>query len=170
MKKISKISASFLTIAALACIFWMGSFLLRLMLSYQLFDKTITAHKDYLNDQNLTAVLITINPAVIATFVLFIAFLTFYFLFLVTSKLSLRKNGWLFIITILILITAPFEIYLMTIDYRIFTDINSGIFNSGEVLSLLMKRLTVLSSFSLIELLCYCAIVFLAIFKPMTRE
>ena len=170
MKKISKISSSFLTVAALACIFWMGSYLVRLTLSYQMFDQTITSKKDYLNEQNLKAVLTTINPAVMTTFVLFIAFLIFYFLFLVTSKLNLRRNGWLFIITILIIITAPFEIYLMTIDYRIFTNVNYGISNNGDILILIMKRLTVLSSFSLIELLCYCAIIFLAIFKPMTRE
>ncbi len=170
MKKISKISSSFLTVASLACIFWMGSSFIRLMLSYQMFDQTITSKKDYLNEQNLKAVLTTINPAVMTTFVLFIVFLIFYFLFLVTSKLNLRRNGWLFIITVLILVTAPFEIYLMTIDYSIFTKVNSGLFNNSDVLNLIMKRLTVISSFSLIELLCYCSIIFLAIFKPMTRE
>ncbi len=170
MKKISKTSASFLTAASLACILWMGSYLTRLMLSYQLFDDTVAAHKSYLNEQNMSAVLVTLNPAIMTTFVLFIVFLIFYFLFLFTSKLNLRKNGWLFIITVLVLITAPFEIYLMTIDYRIFTSVNSGTFNSGDVLNLVMKRLTVLNSFSFIELLCYAAILFLAIFKPMTRE
>lgn len=170
MKKISKISASFLTLASLACILWMGSYFTRLIISYQLFNETITSRKDYLNPQNLDAVLQTINPAVITPFVLFIIFLAAYFIFLFTSKLNLRKNGWLFIITVLILITAPFEIYLMTIDYRIFSYVNSGIFNAQDVLNLIMKRLTILSSFPLIELLCYCAIVFLAVFKPMTRE
>ncbi len=170
MKKINKISASFLTVASLACILWMGSYLSRLMLSYQLFNETITSNKGYLNKQNLDAVLTTINPVIPTTFVLFIVFLVFYFLFLFTSGLNLRKNGWLFIITVLILVTAPFEIYLMTIDYRIFTNVDYGIFSSGEVLGLIMKRLTILSGFSLIELLCYCTIVFLAVFKPMIRE
>ncbi len=170
MKKINKISAAFLTVATLACILWMGSYLVRQMLSYQLFDETITFHKDYLNKQNLDAVLTTINPVILTTFVLFIGFLVFYFLFLITSGLNLRKNGWLFIITVLISITAPFEIYLMTIDYSIFTDVNYGTFNNGEIIGLIMKRLTIFSSFSLIELLCYCAVVFLAVFKPMTME
>ncbi len=170
MKKINNISAFFLTVSSLACVFWMGSYLARLMLSYQLFNETITSHKEYLNEQNLNAVLTTINPAVITTFVLYIVFFLFYFLFLFTSNLNLRKNGWLFIITVLILITAPFEIYLMTIDYHIFTLVNYGTFNGREVLDLIMKRLSVLSSFSLIELLSYCAVVFLAVFKPLTRE
>ena len=170
MKKISKISASFLIVASLACILWLGSYFTRLLISYQLFDKTISYRKDYLNDQNLSAVLTSINPAVMTTFVLFIVFLIFYFLFLFTSKLNLRKNGWLFIITVLVMITAPFEIYLMTIDYHIFTLVDQGTFSNGEVLNLMIKRLTVLSSFSLIELLCYGAIIFLAIFKPLTRE
>lgn len=170
MKKISKISASFLTIASIACIFWMGSYLLRLFLSYQLFDETVTAYRDYVNEQNIRGILITLNPAVVTPFVLFIVFLVFYFLFLFTSGLNLRKNGWLFIITLLILVTAPFEIYLMTIDYRIFSLVNTGEFRNTDVVSLVIKRLKILSSFPLIELLSYCAAVFLAIFKPMTRE
>lgn len=170
MKKISKISASFLTITSIACIFWMGSYILRMFLTYQLFDETITAYKPYVNDQNIRGILITLNPAVVTTFVVFIVFLIFYFLFLLTSGLNLRKNGWLFIITIIVLITAPFEIYLMTIDYHIFTKVNTGEFQSSEVVSLVIKRLKNLSSFPLIELLSYCAVVFLAIFKPMTRE
>lgn len=170
MRKISKISASFLTLAAISCIFWMGSYLLRLFLTYQLFDETVTAYKSYVNEQNIAGILITLNPAVVTTFVLFTFFIVFYFLFLFTSKLNLRKNGWLFIITVLVLVTAPFEIYLMTIDYRIFSEVNSGVFQSSEIISLVMKRLNNLSSFPLIELLSYCAIIFLAIFKPMTRE
>lgn len=170
MKKISKISASFLTIASIACIFWMGSYLLRLFLSYQLFDETVTAYKDYVNEQNIRGILITLNPAVVTPFVLFIVFLVFYFLFLFSSGLNLRKNGWLFIITLLILVTAPFEIYLMTIDYKIFSLVNMGEFRNTDVVTLLIKRLKIFSSFPLIELLSYCAAVFLAIFKPMTRE
>ncbi len=170
MKKISKISASFLTIASIACIFWMGSYLLRMFLTYQLFDETITSYKPYVNDQNMSGILITLNPALVTTFVVFIVFLIFYFLFLFTSGLNLRKNGWLFIITIIVLVTAPFEIYLMTIDYQIFSRVNTGVFQSSEVILLVMKRLKKLSSFPLIELLSYCAVVFLAIFKPMTRE
>jgi hypothetical protein len=170
MKKISKISASFLTISSIACIFWMGSYLLRMFLTYQLFDETITSYKTYVNEQNISEILITLNPAVVTTFVLFIVFLIFYFLFLFTSRLNLRKNGWLFIITVLIVVTAPFEIYLMTIDYQIFSSVNGGVFQHTGVISLVIKRLKNLSSFPIIELLSYCTVVFLAIFKPMTRE
>jgi hypothetical protein len=170
MKKISKISASFLTIASVACIFWMGSYLLKMFLTYQLFDETITSYKAYVNEQNIRGILITLNPAIATTLILYIVFLVFYFLFLFTSGLNLRKNGWLFIITVIVLLTAPFEIYLMTIDYQIFSRVNTGVFQNTEVISLVIKRLKNLSSFPLIELLSYCAVVFLAIFKPMTRE
>lgn len=170
MKKISKFSASFLIIASLSCIFWMGSYLLRLILSYQLFDETVTAHRSYINEQNINGILTALNPAVVTTFVLFIVFIVFYFLFIVTSGLNMRKNGWLFIITVLIIVTAPFEIYLMTIDYQIFSKILTGVYGSNEIINLIVKRLTVLSSFPLIELLSYCAIIFLAVFQPMTKE
>lgn len=170
MKKISKISASFLIIASLSCIFWMGSYLLRMILSYQLFDETITSYRSFINEQNINGILVALNPAMITTFVLFIIFIVFYILFIATSGLNLRKNGWLFIITVLIVVTAPFEIYLMTIDYRIFSGILAGVFNSSEIMSLIMKRMTILSSFPLIELLSYCAIIFLAVFQPLKKE
>ena len=92
MKKINNISAFFLTVSSLACVFWMGSYLARLMLSYQLFNETITSHKEYLNEQNLNAVLTTINPAVITTFVLYIVFFLFYFLFLVHIESEFTKK------------------------------------------------------------------------------
>jgi hypothetical protein len=170
MKKISKISGSFLTIAALSCIFWMGSYLLRMIITYQLFDETIKEYRNYITDLNINGILTALNPAVITTFALFLSFLLFYFLFLVTSGINLRKNGWLFIITVLVLITAPFEIYLMTIDYRIFTRVAGGSFQSSEVVSLIIKRFKSLSSFPLIELLCYSAVIFLAIFKPLKKK
>ena len=170
MKKISKISGLFLIIASLACILWMGSYLLRMFLTYQLFDETLTTYKSFVTEQNISGILMTINPAVVTTFVLYIIFIVFFILFLSTSKLSLKRNGWLFIITVLIVITFPFEIYLMTIDYKIFTQVNSGTFESSKIIALVLERFKDLSSFPLIELLSYCAIVFLAIFKPMTRE
>jgi hypothetical protein len=148
----------------------MGSYLLRMILSYQLFNETITSYRGFIKDQNLGGILSALNPAVITTIILFAVFLVFYFLFLVTSGLNLRKNGWLFIITILVVVTAPFEIYLMTFDFQIYSKVSSGIFQNSEIITLLMKRLKNLSSFPFIEILSYCAVIFLAVFKPLTRE
>ena len=170
MKKIGKISASFLIVASISCILWMGSYLLRMILSYQLFDETISSYRGFINDRNLSGILTALNPAVITTFILFTVFIIFYFLFLFTSGLNLRKNGWLFIITVLVIVTAPFEIYLMTIDYQIYSGVSSGIYQNSEIISLMMKRLKSLSSFPFIEVLSYCAIIFLAVFKPLTRK
>ncbi len=170
MNKTNKISGLFLIVSALSCIFWIGSYLLRMFLTYQLFNETMTSYRPFINDQNIKAILLVLNPSVITTFVLYVIFIISIILFLVTTKLKLKQNGWLFIITILVFITAPFEIYLMTIDYKIFNMVNSGIFTSGEVLTLIAERLKDLSSFPLIELLCYCSVIFLAIFQPMTRN
>lgn len=170
MKKISKISGLFLSISSLACILWMGSYLVRMFLTYQFFDETLTSYKTYVNDQNIKGILITLNPSIVSTFILYIIFLLFFILFLLTARLNLKQNGWLFIITILIIITLPFEIYLMTIDFKIFMQVNSGVFNGSDITALIIKRFKILGSFPLIELLCYFAIVILAIFKPMTRD
>ena len=120
MQKISKISGFFLSISSLACILWMGSYLVRMFLTYQLFDETLTTYKPYVNEQNINGILITLNPSIVSTFILYIIFIAFFILFLLTARLSLKLNGWLFIITILIIITLPFELYLMMIDFKIF--------------------------------------------------
>jgi hypothetical protein len=170
MKKISKVSGLFLTISALASIVWIGSYMLRMFLTYQIFNETLTGYRSFVNEQNIQGILEVLNPAVITTFIAYIIFIVFFIFFLVTSKLSLKQNGWLFIITILILITAPFEIYLMVIDYKIFTQVNSGIFESNKIITLIVDRFKNLSTFPIIEVLSYFAIVFLAIFKPMKRK
>jgi hypothetical protein len=170
MKKINKISGLFLSVSALSCIFWIGSYLLRMFLTYQLFNETMTAYRPFINDKNINAILLVLNPSVITTLVLYVIFILSFILFLFTTKLNLKQNGWLFIITVLVFITAPFEIYLMTIDYKIFNMVYSGIFTNGDVLNLITKRFKDLSSFALIELLCYCTVILLAIFQPLTRN
>jgi hypothetical protein len=91
-------------------------------------------------------------------------------IFIGTSKLNLRRNGWLFIITMIIIITAPFEIYLSLIDYKIIRLGLANIYESNFILELIKERLTKLNSFSLIEIFSYLAIIFLTLFRPLQKS
>ncbi|MGE5859649.1 MAG: hypothetical protein ACM34J_03805, partial [Ignavibacteria bacterium] len=146
---------------------WMGGYLLRLVVFYQLFKAEEFVLSSFLNIENLPGIFMILRSAVAMTLILFPLFILSYISFLFSSKINLKQNGWLFIITILIFITLPFEIYLMTIDYDIVFKINYSSFRTDDVLNLVIKRFKVLSSFPIIELICYFSVIYLMIFQPL---
>lgn len=169
MKKELKVSKIFGAIAILSGAIWIGSYLTRLFTTYMLFKPEGLVLKDYVNDSNLNAILITISPTVTITFISYIILLLSFSLFLVTSAKKFKQNGWLFIITMLIYLTFPFEAYLMQIDYKMISSYVSGEFNSGYVLGLIIDRFKVLSGFPVIIIFIYLSIPFFIVFKPFTR-
>lgn len=145
----------------------MGGYLLRLVVFYQLFEAEEFVLRSFLNIENLPGIFMILRSAVAMTLILFPLFILSYISFLFSSKINLKQNGWLFIITILIFITLPFEIYLITIDYDIVFKINYSSFRTDDVLNLVIKRFKVLSSFPIIELICYFSVIYLMIFQPL---
>lgn len=170
MKNLKIFPKILLFIVVLSGALWIGSYFTRMVLSYQIFEGTNFSLRPYIDDQNLSGILRSFNPVVVSTFVLYIIFIVTYILFLITSKISLKNNGWLFIITIIILLTLPFEVYLLTIDYKIIGLINSVNFNTKEVIDLIIERFKVFGSFPVIELFCYGAIVYFLLFQPLKKK
>jgi hypothetical protein len=168
MNKLTKISKIFLFIFAAFGAIWLGSYISRLSLFYQLFQGAEFQLKGFVTDQNLSGIFQTLIAAVSIHMLFYLVMVIMFTFFLVTSKLSLKENGWLFISMILIYFTAPFEIYLMTIDYEIVTKVFSENFDQREILELVIKRFKVLSSFSIVEILCYLAVAYLFIYQPLT--
>lgn len=169
MKKLNITAKIFLYLAFLSGVLWTGSYMLRMFLTFRLFEETGFVLKQYLTTQNLPIVLTTLYPTFITTFVLYIIFIVTFMLFLVFCKMSLKQNGWLFIITLLLLITFPFETYLMTIDYKIITAL-SGNFDPKYIISLIVERFKVFNSFPIIEIISYFTMIYLAVFQPLTSS
>jgi type III secretory pathway component EscU len=167
MKNTNILSKIFLYLCVLSGVLWIGGYFARMILTYQLFEKTDFLLKSFMNSQNLPGIFFVLSAGIILTSVLYIIFVVSFIIFLGSSKISLKENGWLFIIAILVLITAPFEIYLMTIDKAVVNIIYSGVYNVNDVLALIIKRFKIFGSFPIIELLCYFAITYLFIFQPM---
>ena len=167
MKNTNILSKIFLYLCVLSGLLWVGGYFARMILTYQLFEKTDFILKSFFNSQNLQGIFFVLNAGIILTSVLYIIFIISFIIFLLTARLSLKENGWLFIIAILVLITAPFEIYLMTIDRKVIDLIFSGLYNVNDILALIIKRFKIFGSFPIIELLCYFAITYLFIFQPL---
>jgi hypothetical protein len=168
MNNLKKVPKIFLYISVLSGALWLGSYFSKLLVFYQFFEPKDFILKPSLNEQKLHDILVQINPIITLTLVLYLIFIISFFLFVTTSKVSLKRNGWLFITTVIIFLTFPFELYLITIDYKIINSILSNNFNSMQIIGLIVDRFKVLSSFPVIELFCYFAVVYLIIFKPFT--
>lgn len=170
MNKLSKISKIFLFLSASSCTIWMGSYITRLSLFYQIFKANEFTLKEHFTEQNLYEIFKVLSPAVSVNVIFFTIMILSFIIFLTTSKLNLKQNGWLFISTVLIIITAPFEIYLMSIDMHILTQVVKDNFISNQILELVIKRFTILSSFPIVEILSYFAVIYLFIFQPLTKS
>jgi hypothetical protein len=149
---------------------WVGSYLSRLFIVYQFFEGPDLILKNYINENNIDGILYSVLPAILVHFVSFIIMMITTILFYFTSRLSLRFNGWLFIILIAVIILLPFEIYLMSIDYNIILALNSKAFDSTQIIAMLRNRITDLSSFSIVALLTYLSFFYFIVFQPLTKK
>jgi hypothetical protein len=170
MKNISAISKTFVVLSLIAGSIWIGSYLTRLFAVYQLFEGPDLIIKSYINENNRDGILFSLLPIFVVHFVAFIITIITSLLFLLTSKLKLRYNGWLFIIVVAMIITLPFEVYLMLIDYKIIIALNNGSFDGINMISLLRDRIKDLSSFSIVALLTYVSFFYFIVFQPLTKN
>lgn len=169
MKNISTLAKvlAFLSLASLSV--WLGSYLTRLFVVYQLFEGPELVLRSYVTDQNIKGILTSFTPVIITPFISYIIWIISFTLFLILSKVSLKENGWLFIILVAVLVMLPFEIYLMINDYKTFNMIISSTFDSNVVISLLKDRIRDLSSFPIVEIIIYLSFFFFIIFRPLTK-
>ncbi len=167
MENLKKSSKLILFISLLSGILWLGGYTARLLITFQLFEPKDWVFKQYINTANLTGIYITLTPVITFTLITYLIFIICFTLFLIVSKVNLKTEGWLLIIALIIFITAPFELYLMTIDLKIVTNLTNSNFVLDKVTQLIIKRMSLLSNFSLIEIFSYLGIIFLVVLKPL---
>jgi hypothetical protein len=153
-------------IAILSGIIWLGVYASRTLISYQLFDVKMNL-MPFTSSQNLEGIFIAITPVINTTFVLYIIFIIAFTIFLFLSNIKLKQNGWLFIIVVIVYVTLPFEVYLMTIDYKLICELNyNEIVNAEYSAELLREGLIFFSGFPVIIFLSYCSLIYFLVFKP----
>lgn len=170
MENITKISKFFMFTALLFFILWLGGYIARHLFIFQLFEPEKLALREYFNMQNVIPVFYSITSTIIFNIVSFTIFIFSFSVFLLTSGVNLKKEGWLLITTLIVYLTAPMEIFLLTFDYHIVQRLLSQVFSSYEMLTLLKERMTVLGSFPLAEIFAYIFIVFLILFRPFKMK
>ena len=170
MKKKSNLSSVFGYIALTSGSLWFGAYVSRLLITYQMFEETEFVLNNYINSTNLPAIIQTTFPLVNLTFYSYILMIISFTLFLIFSKLKLKKNGWLLIVSLIIYLTLPFESLLLLIDYKLIVLFLNQQFNSEKVLVYIIERMSNLNSFPIILVFSYLAIPFFLVFKPFTLD
>lgn len=169
MKKIKTVPKIFAFAAIVSGALWLGTYVVRLIVSYNLFLENDFILKEFVTQENLQAVLLSLAPTITLSSVLYLVFITGFTGFLFTARISFKKNGWLFIIAVIIYLTLPFEIFLMVkIDYKLIMALSSGIDDANSFLSLMIDRIKVLGSFPIILIWCYITIPYFLLFRPFT--
>ncbi|MDX9924763.1 MAG: hypothetical protein RBS48_08360, partial [Ignavibacteriaceae bacterium] len=155
MEKLSKVNKVLFYFTVLFFVIWLGGYISRQLVVYQLFNANDLTLKSIFDAFNLVPTLYVISPILTINMVTYISFLAFFILFLLASKINLRREGWLFISLMIVIITAPFEIFLLTYDYSVIAGVLTENFDSFKLAGILKERIVVLSSFSLVEIFCY---------------
>jgi len=150
-------------------IIWLGSYIARHLAVYQLFEPKGLVLRDIYSLQNLSPVLETLSPLLVTALITYPLFIILFIIYLFISKINLKYEGWLFICVLIIFITMPFEVFLLLKDYKIVKLILMDNSDLIKIVDLLRERITILSSFSLIEIFSYFAVIFLSIFKPLRK-
>ncbi len=171
MENTSKISKLVLFLSILSFVIFIGSYIVKLAMMNQFFDAETMGLKSFYTGKDLSLALHALLPVFSISMISFLSFLFFYVMFIVLAKINLKLEGWLFIISIILLITAPLESYLLIkFDWEIIRHLQSENIVVDFVINLLKNRMTVLGPFPLVLLFSYFIIIFLALFKPLRKN
>ncbi len=171
MENLNKISKSVLFLMIVAFAVFTGSYLTKLLLISQFFDAETMGLKSIYANQNLKFTLESLLPVFFVTLIFYISFLLCFILFLALSKINLKTNGWLFIVAITLLVTTPFEVYLIfKYDIKVISQLFSESFEQSYLIDLLKNRIIELGPFPLILLFSNILIIFLVTFKPLQKR
>lgn len=168
MKNRDSFSSTFGFLALVSGSIWFGSYVARLIVTYQLFEPEDLVLKSYVSNANLPEIIRTIHPLINLTFFSYIIFIVLFTLFVISSKLKFRENGWLLIISMIVYLTFPLEAIFMSMDYRMIILFFDSNFTSDEILKLITERLSILNSFPIILFMSYLTIPYFLVFKPFT--
>jgi hypothetical protein len=135
-----------------------------------MFEETEFALKNYITNENISAIFQTTFPLVNLTFYSYIIMIISFTLFLILSGLKLKENGWLLIVSLIIFLTLPLESLLLITDYKLIDLFMNEQFVSEHILKLIIERMSKLSSFPIILILSYLTIPYFLIFKPFTLK
>lgn len=170
MQKLDTKSKITLYLLILASFIWLGNTFSRMLFSYHIFADPELNLKSFLNPEVLNGVFLIHQPLIAVSLIFYVVMIILFLSFIIISKQNLKENGWLFISLILVIITFPFEVYLLTYDFKFFYMLYFPKIDVSEAMKIVLMRYSTLGSFMIVELLSYSAIICLFLFQPLTKK
>jgi len=171
MNNLTKTSKLFLVITFVSYALWLGSYIAKNMIFFQFFDPETMALRSIFLKTDFLSLFYGVYPIITLNIICYGLFVLFFIIFTVTSKLSLRKNGWLFISLLVVLITLPVEVYLIfKYDWNFVFDTNNLSIQIQPALELIKQRVAKFGMYSFISIFSTISIVIFFIFRPLTKN
>jgi hypothetical protein len=89
--------------------------------------------------------------------------------YLRSTKMSLKQQGWLMMSAVLFYVFTPVEIYVMTLDTKMWLLDHAGSNDLVEFRKLFIHRLGALAGVPIIAMLCYYTAIVLVTFRPLKK-
>ncbi len=171
MSNLSKTSKLFLVITFISYALWIGSYCAKNLVFFQFFEPETMALKSIYANADFLSIFFSVFPVVTLNVVTYFIFILFFMLFVFTSKLKLRWNGWLFISLLVIVLTMPVEIYLIAkYDWNFIVDVNRMKITADSAIEMIKQRVSKFGMYSFISIFSTLSIVFFFIFRPLTKN
>lgn len=160
-------SSLFLIAAGTVC--WLGGINVRAMIGFALLQFGTLEFKSNIHPTIERTIFSLVAQSSIIVNIAYVVVLGAAIVYLRTSRLEFRKEGWLMISALLFFLFVPVEIYTMVLDVRMWLLDMSGSNDLVEFRKLFIHRLAALSGVPMIALLSYYTIIVLAVFRPLRR-
>jgi len=164
-----KLEKAALFVLIVAAITWLGGVTVRLVLSGCLFVPGTLEFKPELVPIVEREAFRMINYTSILTLIGYVVALLSGLLFLFSTRLKLRENGWLMMAVLLFCMFIPVEAYTSYLDGKMISLELWGSPQPPLFRELFIERVAALKGVPFIALLCYYTIIGLAIWKPLKK-
>jgi hypothetical protein len=159
-----------LLLIALGVIVWLGGLNIRALVGFDMLRIGTLDFKPNIHPYVERAVFglvaqssMVINVAYVAVWITGIVFLR-------TTSLRLKENGWLMMAAILFYIFTPVEVYTIVLDTKMWYLNAIGSNDLVEFRKIFIHRLGALAGVPMIALLCYYTAIVLVVFQPMKTK
>jgi hypothetical protein len=159
-----------LLLLSVAVIVWLGAVNVRAMIGYELFHTGTLEFISTLDPAVEREVMHLVSYASLVVDGGYIVVLLSAVLFLWSTPLVLKEQGWLMMSAVLLFVFMPVEFYTIYLDAKF---IMMEIFGNPaveELRTIFLKRFTALSGLPVIALLCYYTVIPLIVWKPFTKK
>src|ERR1041384_7949786 len=162
----ARISLAVLLIAG--CI-WLGGVNIRAVIGFDLLQTGTLDFKPNIHPYVERTVFALISQASVVIDVAYVIVWIAGLVYLRTTSLRIRENGWLMMSAILFYLFTPVEIYTMVLDGKMWYLDHIGSNDLVEFRKIFIHRLAALAGVPMIALLSYYPIIVLSVFQVLRR-